>query len=93
MVLTKFSKSICKKIFFIKTFNSLQNKKALVFASDSYIPSCFHNFTVKIHKGNIFRLLNIDKFNIGLRFSDFIFTRKPHAFIKKKKKSSNIIKR
>lgn len=93
MVFKKYSKSILKKIFFVKTFGLLNGKQSIVFSKDSYIPNSFKNINIKIYKGNVFRNLLVDKFNIGLKFGNFVFTRKPHSFVKKKKKSSNSVRR
>lgn len=78
---------------YIKMTKKLTSKNFIIFNKNDIIPKSFNTFNFKIHKGHIFRTLEIDKFSVGLKFGSFIFTRKPHTFIKKKKKSSNIIKR
>jgi len=93
LALKSFHKSVFKKIFYVKTLDSLLKKESIIFNKSCVIPKSFKNFTLKIYKGNIFRIFSIDKFNIGFKFGNFVFTRKPHTFIKKKKKSSNIIRR
>lgn len=68
-------------------------KNFILFEKSSQIPNCFNKSVLKIYKGNIFKSLNVDKFNIGFKMGFFTFTRKPHIFVNKKKKQSNLIKR
>lgn len=79
-------KNTLKKIFFFKIdkFKVLRTniylyKKSLVMLN------CFKNYEFHIHKGNMFKQMVVGKFNVGSTFGSYIFTRKPHIFIKKKK--------
>jgi len=89
----KFSKSILKKILFLKLNTSSNYKNFIFFNKSSTIPQCFIKSILRIYKGNLFKSLTIDKFNTHLKLGLFVFTRKPHTFINKKKKNSNLIKR
>ena len=46
-----------------------------------------------VHKGNMFVKILINKYQIGHKFGEFAFTRKPFSFTKKKKKKNAISKR
>lgn len=89
----KYSLSTIRKIFLTKFSNNIGNGNYIFFNKADTIPKCFHNTQLKIHKGNLFRTLLIDKFNVGFKIGEFIFTRKPHTYINKKKKPSNTIRR
>lgn len=89
----KFSKIIIKKIFLIKTLTSENLHSIILFDKSSTIPKCFKQTIVKIYKGGVFKLLKIEKYVIGKKFGEFVFTRKPNTFIKKKKKAANQIRR
>lgn len=91
-MVVKYNTSMLRKIFLIK-FNKLNNINYIFFNKSNNIPKCFINTQIKIHKGNIFRTLSIDKFNVGLKLGHFVFTRKPHTYVNKKKKATNSIRR
>jgi len=80
-----FSKYVYKNIFYIKLKNT--KKKKIVFNKSSNIPFSYINNTILIYKGNIFKKLLITKFLAGMRFGEFIITRKPFYFPDNKKKS------
>ncbi len=52
----------------------------------STIPSCFVGCIVAVHKGNKRRRLLVHKYNVGYKFGEFSFTRKPFFFPFRKKK-------
>jgi ribosomal protein S19 len=52
----------------------------------STIPSCFVGLVVAVHKGHKRRRLLIHKYNVGYKFGEFSFTRKPFFFPFRKKK-------
>ena len=81
-----FSETIYKNIFYLK-LNKLKRKKKVIFNKSSHIPNIYNNTGVFIFKGNLFKKLNISKFNVGLRFGNFIISRKPFYFPDNKKKS------
>lgn len=83
-----FSKSVWRKILFLYRSNSLKkfNYKS-VYERGSNIPSVFKNSIFRVHKGASFRNLLINKLNVGMKFGEFGFTRKPFHFPLKKKKS------
>lgn len=93
MVYKSQDQAIIKKLFLIHTYNKLNFRHLIVFNKNACIPNSFKTFQLKIHKGHIFRTLFVDKFIVGLRFGTFVFTRKPHTFIKKKKTAANLVKR
>ena len=83
-----FSKSVWRKIFYLynsKTFKKFNYKS--VFDRSSNIPLVFKNSIFKVHKGASFRNLLVNKLNVGMRFGEFWFTRKPFHFPLRKKKS------
>ena len=57
------------------------------FDRSSVIPQIFKNSIFKVHKGSSFRNLLINKLNVGMKFGEFGFTRKPFHFPLRKKKS------
>lgn len=83
-----FSNSVWRKIFFLKknlVFKRFNYK--IIFERGSNIPLIFKNSIFKIHKGLGFRNLLITKLNVGAKFGEFGFTRKPFYFPFRKKKS------
>lgn len=85
-----FSNSVWRKIFFLKKSKSNLLKKfnyKVLFERSSNIPSIFKNSIFKVHKGLGFRNLLVTKLNIGMKFGEFGFTRKPFHFPMRKKKS------
>lgn len=89
---SKFNVSIIKKIFLIKTRKKLVRSR-LIFKKSSNIPYSFSGFRLDIYKGNLFKSLKINKFMFNLVLGSFVFTRKPHTFISKKKKKANNVRR
>ncbi len=83
--LNYFSKYVYKNIFYTKLRNV--KKKKIIFNKSSCIPSSYINNIILIHKGNIFKKLLITKFLTGMKFGEFIITRKPFYFPDNKKKS------
>lgn len=83
--LNYFSKHIWRKFFFYKFFYK-RPKTRFVYSRSSQIPNFFLNKFVRIHKGNFSNFLLIDNYNIGYKFGEFSFTRKPFHFPLKKKK-------
>ncbi len=43
-----------------------------------------------VHKGTLSRTLLVNKFNVGMKFGEFAFTRKPFHFPLRKKKGRNV---
>lgn len=87
--LSFFSKSIWRKIVLLKKKDILKKKKYL-YDRSSTIPECFSGFFLRIHKGKRFRRLMIHMYNVGSKFGEFSFTRKPYHFpLKKSLKRKN----
>lgn len=83
-----FSKSIWRKIIYL--YNNAGVKKfnyKSIYDRSSHIPSIFKNSIFKVYKGSGFRNLLINKLNVGMKFGEFAFTRKPFHFPLRKKKS------
>ena len=85
-----FSKSIWRKIFFIKKSGILNLKKQAksnkIFDRKSLIPLCFTNLSLFVHKGNNYRKMNIFRSNIGYKFGEYAYTRKLYYYPLKKKR-------
>lgn len=77
-----FRRNLLKKIFLVK-MNRKYYKKFIIYEKSSAIPSTFNKLFLKIHKGKVFRNLNINRFFIGRVIGSFLITRKPNVFIKK----------
>jgi ribosomal protein S19 len=87
--LSYFSKSIWRKIVLLKKKDFLRTKK-IIFDRSSSIPECFSFYFLRIHKGKRFRRLFIHMYNVGFKFGEFSFTRKPFHFpLKKSLKRKN----
>lgn len=89
----KFTSCILKRIFIVKTSKDLNKQNRFVFKKSCNVPLSFLGFKLAIYKGNLFRNLKINKFMLSLVIGSFVFTRKPHTFISKKKKKGNSIRR
>lgn len=84
-----FSKYIWKKIYYLKSKKKLKKvyKLHLLYERSSTVPLCLRKFPFLIHKGKGFRKFSVNFYNIGFKFGEFSFTRKPYHFpIKKSKK-------
>lgn len=80
-----FSKNLWRKIFKFVRYRNLKYKKILLYDRGSSIPNCFSGFSFNVHKGLGFRKLMVTKYNIGYKFGEFSFPRKPFHFPIKKK--------
>lgn len=80
-----FSKNLWRKIFKFIKYRNLKYKKTLLYDRRSSIPACFTGFSFNIHKGFNFRKLMVNKYNVGYKFGEFSFSRKPFHFPLKKK--------
>ena len=90
--LSFFSGFLWRKIIFLKKKSNFKNKKSIFYNRSSSIPSCFVNNYFRIHKGNNFRRLMINVYNVGYKFGDFSFTKKPfHYPLKKSNKKKNFL--
>ena len=89
-----FSKSIWRKIYFLKKRRYFKKKK-MFYDRSSTIPSCFSTYFMRIHKGTKSRKLLINMYNIGYKFGEFSYTRKPYHFPlkKSKKRKNNLLRR
>lgn len=64
--------------------------KRVFYDRSSTIPSCFVGHVVAVHKGHKRRRLLIHKYNVGYKFGEFSFTRKPFFFPVRKKKGRKL---
>jgi small subunit ribosomal protein S19 len=83
------SRSKWKGVFIAKNILKRPIKKNIkIWSRTSTITSAYLNKRVFIHTGNYFRLAQINKNHIGLKFGEFAFTRKKRTkkFLKKKQK-------
>jgi len=88
--LSYFSKNIWRKIVFYKNIGVLRKRWKIFFDRSSTIPRCFSSHKIRIHKGKYSRKLLIHMYNVGFKFGEFSFTRKPFHFpLKKMKKRKN----
>lgn len=78
-----FSNAVWRKIMLFKLKNFYKFDK-LFYERSSSIPECFQFRLIKIHKGKFCRNLRIHIFNVGYKFGEFAFTRKPFYFPLKK---------
>lgn len=82
-----YSSDVIKLIFRLKTTVRRSKKPLYIFKKSSVVPIDLNKYTIKIHKGNNFRPLKVNMFNIGFKFGNFTLTRKPFNYpIKTKKK-------
>lgn len=77
--LAYFSSSVWRRIVMLKKKRYLRKQK-MFYDRSSTIPHCFSFYTFKIHKGRKFRKLWIHRYNIGFKFGEFSYTRKPYHF-------------
>jgi ribosomal protein S19 len=80
------SKSIWRFLYFKKSNFFLKKIKKITYSRNSIVPSGFINDYIIIHKGNIFKKLHVIKYNVGFKFGEFSFSRKPFYFPTKEKK-------
>lgn len=89
--LSYFSNFIWRKIIFFKKKSNFKIKKPIFYNRSSSIPNCYINNNFRIYKGNNFRRLLINIYNVGYKFGEFSFTKKPYHFpLKKTNKRKNI---
>lgn len=69
-----------------KNKNPIKIMRRVIYDRSSTIPSCFVGHLVSVHKGTKNRRLLIHKYNVGYKFGEFGFTRKPFFFPFRKKK-------
>ena len=82
-----FDKEIYKYIYLNKKKINKENlKNKIIFSKNNTIPLFFENYNVYIYKGNIFKKFVFKKFFEGLKFGNFILTKKPFHFPIKKSK-------
>lgn len=92
--LSFFSNFLWRRIIFFKKKKQLRKKNSVLYSRSSNIPFCFIDNYFRIHKGNNFRRLQVNFFNVGYKFGEFSFTRKPFHFpLKKMNKRKNIFYR
>lgn len=61
-----------------------------IYKKSNNIPSFFINKEISIHQGNSYLKKKINKWMVGRKFGEFIFTRKPFFFPLKKSKNNKI---
>lgn len=89
-----FSNFLWRKIVFFKKKSVFKKKQFLFYSRSSNIPSCFMKNYFRIHKGHSFRRISVNVYNVGYKFGEFSFTRKPFHFpLKKMNKRKNIFYR
>ena len=90
--LISFSKSVWRKIFYIKkvndslSINNLKQTTTAIKSRKSFIPLCFKGLSVFIHKGSTARKLDVNRLHIGYKFGEYAYTRKLYYYPLKKKK-------
>jgi ribosomal protein S19 len=86
-----FCNDIWRNIFKIKTYQYLNSSNYLIrdakplYSRSSFIPLCFRGSTVLIHKGYVFRKLELSKHYINSKFGEYAYTRKLYYYPLKKK--------
>lgn len=83
-----FSKSIWSSIFNIYFLKFTKKFKKILYSRSSSIPKCFNNSKIYIHKGKSFNKIVINNNNVGYKFGEFSYTRKPFFFLKKEVKKA-----
>ena len=56
-----------------------------IYSRKSFIPLCFRGAVVSIHKGYVFRKLELNKYFINSKFGEYAYTRKLYYYPLKKK--------
>lgn len=80
------SKDNYKKILILYQNKTLIGRNKIIFNKSSTIVNKFKNNDIYVYKGNKFRILNINIFNVGFKFGNFSYTRKPFKYLIKAKK-------
>jgi ribosomal protein S19 len=86
-----FSNDVWRTIFKIKTFQHLNKIQSMlkdtkpIYSRKSFIPLCFRGAVVSIHKGYVFRKLELNKYFINSKFGEYAYTRKLYYYPLKKK--------
>jgi len=86
-----FSNDVWRIIFKIKTYQYLNDIKSTskdiksIYSRKSFIPLCFRGSIVSIHKGYVFRKLDVNKYFINSKFGEYAYTRKLYYYPLKKK--------
>jgi len=89
--LSYFSFFLLRKIVILKKKNYFPKRKFIFYNRSSFIPSCLKNNNFRVYKGNNFRRIVINWYNIGYKFGEFSFTRKPFHFpLRKMNKRKNL---
>lgn len=92
----KFSSQIWSAIFFLYKFKYMSkiDIKLLAYERNSNIPKIFLKFKrFRLHNGQKFRYINLNKYKVGLRFGYYLLTRSLTKLKKKKKKRKDGSKR
>jgi ribosomal protein S19 len=86
-----FSNDIWRIIFKIKTYQHLNKVKPIlkdtnvIYSRKSFVPLCFRGGVFSIHKGYVFRKLELNKYFMNSKFGEYAYTRKLYYYPLKKK--------
>jgi len=86
-----FSNDVWRIIFKIKTHQYLHNNHYIlkelkfIYSRKSFIPLCLRGSSLSIHKGYVFRKLDLNKYLINSKFGEYAYTRKLYYYPLKKK--------
>ena len=69
------------------------NTKPIIFSRKSTVPSAFFPFIFTVDKGKIDARLVVSELNIGYKFGEFSFTRKPYHFPMRRTNQKNNVKK
>lgn len=82
------------KILILLNINKLIfGKNKIIYKKNNFIFKKLINQNFFVFKGNNFRLLKINFFNLRYRFGNFTLTRKPFKYINKSKLDEKLLKR
>jgi len=82
-----FSKTIWKRVIYVKKGRPIRRYFKDIYERSSNIPKCLKFLFVRIHKGANYRKMWCMPYHEGFKFGEFAFTRKPYHFPLKKKKA------
>jgi ribosomal protein S19 len=83
------SKSIISRLLKFEVDLDVNIRDAAIIKKTSIIPKKLYKTTTFILKGLNYRILKINRYNIGWRFGEFVLTRKPNIYPKKNKERSH----
>lgn len=87
------SQSVWRDLFLIADNPIYKSKEKLIISKNSVVPTTYTGLSIRIYRGNKFFKRNVNRWMIGYKFGEFIWTRRLALYKAKqsKKKKSNEI--